>query len=840
MHIPDGYLSPATCAAGIAVAAPAVALACRRLSGRLGGQTVPRMAMGAVAGFLIMMLNIPVPGGTSAHAVGAVLVAIWTGPAAAIVAITIALTLQALVFGDGGLLALGVNITNMAVIMPLAGYAAYRLIAGPAPSRWRHTAAAAGGGYLGINIAALAVAVELGIQPDLAHAADGAPLYCPWGLAQTLPAMAAAHLLIAGPVEAVVTAAAAAGAIGQNQPRRSRRGWIPLGLLTAATPLGLLAGGTAFGEWSPDEIAALRGSVPAGLNRLAGLWSHAPAGDYQLAGLPPVAGYLACALAGGAAAAGLAAAAGRLLRRRQTAWTEPVSRAAGLPGWMAGDNPPGPTPRRGPGFLEATLTRLAGLAGERRPDRIPPAPGLRLAVIVAGLIGIAVVRSPWVLTAGVAATILAAVGQNRGRRLASVMVPAALLAAAMSLPAALTVVRPGPVAVGLWPGGGLTGAGLTATWRLAARTAASIGLVVGAVPLHLDDLARLPLPRAISMTLSMAGRYLAGAARRLADLLQARRARTITAAGLAADHTWIGTTAAGLITSSTAAAQAISAAMTARGYPDATSTPDTRPSPQEATMTGAPILSCQHLHHAWQGHHTSLADIDLEVAAGDQIAVLGANGCGKSTLLSILDGLIDPTAGSYTAYGHQITGTALTDPHLNADFRRRVGYVLQNSDTQLFCSTVAEDLAFGCHQLGLPDDQTRRRVADILALTGLTEAADHSPAHLSGGQKKRLAIGGVLITNPQVLLLDEPTAGLDPRTTAWLVDLLADLAGLGRTLILATHDLDLAAEITSRAVVMDEDHHIAADRPTSAALAETALLETVNLIAPARRPMQAA
>jgi len=206
MHIPDGYLSPQTYGAAYVVVAPFWAIASRVLNRTLRSRQVPLLALSAAFTFVIMMFNVPIPGGTTGHAVGAVLVAVLLGPWAACIAVSVALMVQALLFGDGGITAIGANCLNMAVIMPFVGYGVYRLIAmrSDATSRRRWIGAAVGG-YIGLNAAALATAVEFGIQPMIAHDAAGHALYAPYPLTVAVPAMALGHLLLFGVVEAVVT-----------------------------------------------------------------------------------------------------------------------------------------------------------------------------------------------------------------------------------------------------------------------------------------------------------------------------------------------------------------------------------------------------------------------------------------------------------------------------------------------------------------------------------------------------------------------------------------------------------------------------------------------------------
>lgn len=191
MHIPDGYLSPSTCAVGYAVAIPFWSLAARKVSKVVRTRNVPMLAVFSALCFLIMMFNVPIPDGTTAHAVGGVVVAICLGPWAAVIAVSVALLFQALLFGDGGVLSYGVNVVNMAIILPFVGLGVYRLIAGRTPlTGRRRVLAAAVGGYVGINFAALAAAIEFGIQPDLFTSSSGVPLYSPYHLSQTIPAMA--------------------------------------------------------------------------------------------------------------------------------------------------------------------------------------------------------------------------------------------------------------------------------------------------------------------------------------------------------------------------------------------------------------------------------------------------------------------------------------------------------------------------------------------------------------------------------------------------------------------------------------------------------------------------
>jgi cobalt/nickel transport system permease protein len=207
MHIPDGYLGPATSGLFYALMLPIWTLASRIVKKTLKARQAPLLAIGAAFSFVIMMLNVPIPGGSTGHAVGGVLVAILLGPWAACIAITVALVVQALLFGDGGVTAIGANCFNMAFVLPFAGYYVYRAISHNAPVDSNKRVLAAGvAAYIGLNVAAFLTGVEFGLQPLFHHTASGQALYCPYGLNVAVPAMAGEHLLIFGWIEAVVTA----------------------------------------------------------------------------------------------------------------------------------------------------------------------------------------------------------------------------------------------------------------------------------------------------------------------------------------------------------------------------------------------------------------------------------------------------------------------------------------------------------------------------------------------------------------------------------------------------------------------------------------------------------
>ncbi len=243
-----------------------------------------------------------------------------------------------------------------------------------------------------------------------------------------------------------------------------------------------------------------------------------------------------------------------------------------------------------------------------------------------------------------------------------------------------------------------------------------------------------------------------------------------------------------------------------------------------------PDFVLRTVSHSYRSGGAALSGIELTVEPGQHVAVVGANGSGKSTLLKMLDGLVFPTAGEVLAFGTPLTEEALEAPAFRRDFRSRVGFVFQDADVQLFCASVLDELAFGPLQLGLPEDEVRRRVDEVAGHLRIEKLLDRPPYSLSGGEKKRVAIASVITMEPHVLLLDEPTNALDPRSQVWLLDVLEDWRREGRTVVMATHDLSAAAEAADRLVVLSEDHTLVADGTPDEVLVQRELLLSVNLI----------
>ena len=242
------------------------------------------------------------------------------------------------------------------------------------------------------------------------------------------------------------------------------------------------------------------------------------------------------------------------------------------------------------------------------------------------------------------------------------------------------------------------------------------------------------------------------------------------------------------------------------------------------------IFNLSKVEFSYVDGHPALSAIDIRIHQGESVAILGSNGCGKSTLLSIIDGLLFPTAGFAEAYGTRLTEEQLSLEEFTRFFRSRVAFIFQNPDVQLFCPTVLEEVSFGPLQLDLPKEEVRQRSHEVLALLDIEHLAERAPFNLSGGEKKKVAIASVLSMDPEVLLLDEPGNGLDPRTQAWFIEFLQQLREAGKTIVTATHDLSIVDEIAERILILDEDHRLVADGPGNEILRDQELLLKANLI----------
>ena len=310
MHIPENYLSPATCGVLDVAMVPIWGIAIKKVRESVPREKIPLLGVAAAFCFLAMMFNIPIPGGTTGHAVCGTLVAILFGPWAAVVAVSMALIIQAVFFGDGGILAIGANCFNMAFVLPMVGYYLYAFLKDRIGGQKGELIAAGIASYVALNAAALFTALEFGIQPMLFSDAAGNALYAPYPIAVSVPAMLVGHLTIWGIAEVVFTVGILAflrnvapsfALLGNEADAPSGgKALLPviglLGALVVLTPLGLLAEGDAWGEWGVEDLSEMIGYTPAGM---ADGWEwSAFMPDYSIGALPEVAGYILSAVIG--------------------------------------------------------------------------------------------------------------------------------------------------------------------------------------------------------------------------------------------------------------------------------------------------------------------------------------------------------------------------------------------------------------------------------------------------------------------------------------------------------------------------------------------------------------
>ncbi|MBO4382815.1 MAG: ABC transporter ATP-binding protein [Clostridia bacterium] len=220
-----------------------------------------------------------------------------------------------------------------------------------------------------------------------------------------------------------------------------------------------------------------------------------------------------------------------------------------------------------------------------------------------------------------------------------------------------------------------------------------------------------------------------------------------------------------------------------------------------------PLFELSNVCFAYEGH-IALRYITLDIAPGETVVFQGPNGCGKSTLMKLLNGLVFPEEGTYRFDGDEISEKTLKDTTFSKRFHQRVGFIFQNADVQLFCANVEEEISFGPRQMGLSEEEIRQRTDDVIALLDIEKLRERAPYHLSGGEKRKVAIACILSMNPEALVLDEPLAGLDRKTQEWLVGFLLQMKAAGKTLVISTHNDELAHTLADRIVTIDEDHTV--------------------------------
>ncbi|MCX5696945.1 MAG: ABC transporter ATP-binding protein [Candidatus Omnitrophica bacterium] len=243
-----------------------------------------------------------------------------------------------------------------------------------------------------------------------------------------------------------------------------------------------------------------------------------------------------------------------------------------------------------------------------------------------------------------------------------------------------------------------------------------------------------------------------------------------------------------------------------------------------------PVFELEEVSYSYLGRFPALCGITTQIIQGEKLAIIGSNGTGKSTLLSLLDGLIFPDSGKIRAFGRDLSEKEFRDEDFSREFRCSVGFVFQNPDVQLFCPTVKEDIIFGPLHLGFPREEVKKRLEKVVEVFDLGDLLERSPHQLSIGEKRKVSIASVLTIEPQVLLLDEPTAGLDPLTVRHIVDIILQENESGRTIITATHDMHIVGEIADCICCLGKERRIVRCGAAEELLADRVFLEQNNLI----------
>lgn len=242
------------------------------------------------------------------------------------------------------------------------------------------------------------------------------------------------------------------------------------------------------------------------------------------------------------------------------------------------------------------------------------------------------------------------------------------------------------------------------------------------------------------------------------------------------------------------------------------------------------VFKLRDVHFSYLGRQPALCGIDMDIKRSEKIAVIGANGSGKSTLLHMMDGLIFPAQGSISAFGNELNEAVFNDEAFSRFFRSKVGLVFQDPDIQLFCPTVREDIAFGPLQLGIKKEEVKRLIDKFIDVLDIKDLINRAPHQLSVGEKHKVAIASTLAIDPDILIMDEPTAGLDPLTSRHIIDIIIQANLEGKTIITATHDLHIVEEIADTVYVFSRDKKIVRSGPTNELLGDSEFLKKNNLI----------
>lgn len=220
-----------------------------------------------------------------------------------------------------------------------------------------------------------------------------------------------------------------------------------------------------------------------------------------------------------------------------------------------------------------------------------------------------------------------------------------------------------------------------------------------------------------------------------------------------------------------------------------------------------PIINLSHISYNYE-EVSALNDISLEIYAGELIFFTGPNGCGKSTLFKLLNGLIFPTKGEYYFDNKKIDKNTLQDNIFAKNFHKRIGYIFQNPDVQLFNATVYDEIAFGPRQMNLNEEIIHQRINELLIYLNIQHLQDRPPYHLSGGEQKKVALAAILALNPDVLMIDEPLNGLDNKTRQWFKEFLMDFIKANKTILISTHEQELLSLLHSRIIKFNDEHTI--------------------------------